>query len=195
MAKLVVSILTTLDGYCAGPGGALDRMPMGPAFGVHNLDLMRRADTLLFGATTFPMFEGYWPKVDRSPGSNPVEREIAERVEAAKKLVVSDKLVVRPDSPWKSTEVVSRAKGRARIAELKAAPGPDLLVYGSHVLYSDLLAAGLVDELHLLVGNALLGAGVPTFEPGLAMEWRVLAQCRLPESDIVAIHYDCRAKA
>jgi len=139
------------------------------------------------------MFEGYWPKVDRGPSSDPVEREIAERVEAAKKLVVSDKLRVSPDSPWKSTEVVPRAKGRTRIAELKAAPGPDLLIYGSHVLYSDLLTAGLVDELHLLVGNTLLGAGVPTFEPGIAQQWRVLDQRRLPESDIVAIHYDCRA--
>ena len=81
----------------------------------------------------------------------------------------------------------------ARISELKAAPGPDMLIYGSHLLCNALLAQGLVDELHLLLGNVLLGGGVPTFEPGLAQQWRLRGQGRLPGSDTVALHYDCRA--
>lgn len=194
MAKLIVSILSSLDGFCAGPGGRLDGLPMGPAFGVHNLELMRRAGTLLFGAVTFPMFEGYWPQVDRGPGSEPVEREIAERVAAARKLLVSDRLRPSPASPWADTEVVRRAQAHARIAELKAKPGPDLLIYGSHVLYNDLLVHGLVDELHLLVGNVVLGDGVPTFEPGLVRPLTLLGQRRLPDSDIAALHYDCRPR-
>ena len=192
MAKLIVSILSSLDGYCAGPGGALASLPMDAAFSAHNLDCMRRAGTLLFGATTFPMFEAYWPNVDRGPGSEPVQREIAERVGSARKVLASDRLVVRPDSPWADTEVVSRVQAPTRIGQLKAAPGPDLLIYGSHVLYNDLLARRLVDELHLLVGSVLLGEGVPTFEPGLAQNWKLLGQNRLPGSDTVALHYDCR---
>lgn len=194
MAKLIVSILSSLDGYIAGPGGTLTGMPMDAAFSVHNLDCMRRAGTLLFGATTFPMFEAYWPHVDRGPGSDPVQREISERVAAARKLVVSDHLVVQPGSPWADTEVVPRAQARARISALKAAPGPDLLVYGSHLLYHGLLAQGLVDELHLLVGNVLLGEGVPAFEPGLAQQWGLLRHRRLEGSDTVALHYDCRPR-
>jgi len=194
MAKLIVSILSSLDGYCAGPGGTLAGLPMDAAFNGHNLDCMRRAGTLLFGATTFPMFEAYWPQVERGPGSEPVQREIAERVAAARKLLVSDRLGVRPESPWAGTEVITRAQAPARIAELKAAPGPDLLIYGSHLLYNGLLAHGLVDELHLLVGGVLLGEGVPTFEPGLAQHWVLLDQRRLPGSDTVALHYDCRPR-
>lgn len=192
MARLIVSILTSLDGFCAGPGGSLDGLPMDASFDVHNLALLRSAGTLLFGATTFPMFEGYWPKVDRGPGSDPVQREIAQRVDAARKLLVSDRLRVGPDSPWPDTEVVPRAQARSRIAQRKAEPGPDLLIYGSHVLYNGLLAQGLVDELHLLVGNVLLGDGVPTFERGHVQRWSLLQQRRLPGSDIVALHYDCR---
>jgi dihydrofolate reductase len=192
MAKLIVSILSSLDGYCAGPGGALDGLPMDRAFDAHNLDLLRRAGTLLFGATTFPMFEAYWPEVDRGPGSEPVQREIAERVAAARKVLVSDRLRVRPDSPWADTEVIPRAKSRGRIAELKAEPGPDLLIYGSHLLFNGLLAHDLVDELHLLVGNVLLGDGVPTFEPGLAQRWKLLGQRQLPGSNTAALHYGCR---
>jgi dihydrofolate reductase len=194
MAKLIVSILSSLDGYCAGPGGSLAGMPMDAAFSVHNLDCMRRAGTLLFGATTFPMFDAYWPNVDRGPGSEPVQREIAERVAKARKVLVSDRLKVRPSSPWADTEVISRAQAGARIGELKAAPGPDLLIYGSHLLFNGLLAHGLVDELHLLLGNVVLGEGVPTFEPGLAQRWELRSQKRLAGSDTVALHYDCRPR-
>lgn len=194
MAKLIVSILTSLDGYCAGPGGTLAGLPMDGAFDAHNLDCLRRADTLLFGATTFPMFEAYWPQVDRGPGSEPVQREIAERVAAARKLLVSDSLRVSPASPWADAEAIPRAQALARIAQLKAVPGPDLLIYGSHLLCNGLLVHGLVDELHLLVGNVLLGEGVPTFEPGLTQRWMLLDQRRLPGSDTVALHYDCRRR-
>lgn len=196
MAQLIVSILSSLDGYCAGPGGTLAGLPMAGAFDVHNLDCMRRAGTLLFGATTYPMFEAYWPHVDRSPGSDPVQREIAERVAAARKLLVSDHLALRPGAPWAdSTTVVPRAQAHAHIRQLKAVPGPDLLVYGSHLLYCDLLAHGLVDELHLLLAPVLLGGldgCVPTFEQGLTQPWALRGQRRLPGSDIVALHYDCR---
>ncbi|WP_054312260.1 dihydrofolate reductase family protein [Mesorhizobium sp. 1M-11] len=193
MAKLVVSILSSLDNYCAGPGGRLDMLPMGPAFDAHNLELMRSAGTLLFGATTFPMFEGYWPNVDRGPASDPVQREIAERADAAHKLVASDTLVVAKTSPWAGAEVVKRTRVHARITELKAQAGADLLIFGSSVLFNDLLAHGLVDEFHLLVGNVVLGGGVRTFQPGSSAPFKLLGQRRLAGSDIAALHYDCRA--
>ncbi len=193
MAKLVVSILSSLDGYCAGPGGSLDGLPMDAAFNAHNLECMRRAGTLLFGATTFPMFEAYWPHVDRGPGSDPVLKEIAQRVEGARKVLVSDRLGVRAESPWTGTEVIPRERSGERIAQLKAVPGPDLLIFGSHLLFNGLLLQGLVDELHLLVGNVVLGEGVPTFEAGPAQRWCLVGQRRLEGSDTVALRYHCQA--
>ena len=192
MAKLIVSILSSLDNYCAGPGGRLDSLPMAGAFDAHNLDLLRSADTLLFGAVTFPMFEAYWPNVDRSPASDPVQREIAERVEGARKIAVSNTLTISPNSPWADAEVVRQDRAFARIAELKAQAGKDMLIYGSSILFNSLLAQGLVDELHLLVGNVVLGAGVPTFQPGSNLPFKLLGHRQLPNSDIAALHYELR---
>lgn len=192
MAKLIVSILSSLDNHCAGPDGRLDALPMSGAFDAHNLELLRSADTLLFGAVTFPMFEAYWPNVDRSPHGDPIQREIAERVEGARKIAVSDTLTISPNSPWAGAEVVRRNQAHTRIAELKAQPGKDMLIYGSSILFNGLLARGLVDELHLLLGNVVLGEGVRTFHPGLNARFRLLSHRQLPESDIAALHYDLR---
>jgi dihydrofolate reductase len=153
---------------------------------------MRDASTYLFGALTFPMFEGYWPTVDRSSNAEPIAREIAERFDDSPKLVVSDTLSVSQTSPWVATEVVRRANAHTRIAELKKQPSGDILIFGSHILANDLLEQGMVDEFHLLVGNVVLGDGIRTFEPGLNGRFKLLGQQQLEDSDIAALHYDCR---
>jgi len=194
MAKLVVSTLVSLDGHCAGAGGNLAAMPMDAAFDAHNLELMRSAGTLLFGRTTFCMFRSFWPNV--APDDEavpPTVREIARLVAAAGKLVVSDTLAPDPAGPWAEAEHVRRGDAHARIRQLRARQDRDLLIYGSPVLASDLLAHGLVDELHLLMGNVVLGEGVPALQKAAARPLRLVGQQRLDGSDTVHLHYACRS--
>jgi dihydrofolate reductase len=192
MAPLIVSHLSSLDGFLAGPGGDLSRLPMGPAFDAHNLGLLRGAGTLLFGRTTFELFRAFWPQV--GPDDDPVLREIAALLRGAAKLVVSDTLVLAPDEPWAEAEVVGRAAARDRIARLKAEESRPLLIYGSATLWNELLAQGLVDELHLLMGPVVLGAGVPVFAPGAPREMTLLDSRLLPGSQIVALRYAATAR-
>ena len=49
------------------------------------------------------------------------------------------------------------------VHRLKVEDGGDILVFGSVPVWNDLLAVGLVDELHVMVGNGVLGEGVPAF--------------------------------
>lgn len=193
MPRLVFSNLVSLDGFCAGPGGDLARLPMGgTAFDDHNLDLLRSAGTLLFGRVTFGMFQGYWPQVARDASAGAVQAEIAARVGRMPKLVVSDTLVLDGEAPYRDAEVVRRKQAHARIQALKATSEGDLLAYGSHVLMNDLLRAGLVDELRVLVGNVVLGEGVRLFERAVDDALPLVEHRRLPMSDIVVLRYAFR---
>ena len=93
-----------------------------------------------------------------------MEREISRLNGAIQKLVVSDSLEVDAVDGWGPTRVVRRADAHAEVAALKESPGRDILMFGSHVLWNDLLAAGLVDELHFMIGAGVIGEGVRAFE-------------------------------
>jgi dihydrofolate reductase len=100
-----------------------------------------------------------------------------------------------PQHPGGDAEVVARQQAHARIAQIKASTRRDVLVFGSHVLWNDLLAHGLVDELHLLMGPVVLGGGVRAFEQGLATPLRLTIERRLSASDTVLLQYNCRSRA
>ncbi len=192
MAKLIISTLCSLDGYCAGPGGVLDALPMDAAFDAHNLELMRHAGTLLFGATTFGLFRDFWPQQNpQNPALSAAVREIARLIAPMQKLVVSDGLAPADAGPWQEAKIVRRAHAQARIQALKASAARDLLIYGSPLLASDLLAQGLVDELNLLIGPVLLGAGLPALRKGLPAPLRLLDARRLDGSDTMRLRYAC----
>ena len=164
-------------------------MPLDGSFSAYNLERLRTADTLLLGRSTFEGFRSYWPDVADDPAQDETEREISRRNTAARKVVVSDSL--RPDElgGWGEAELVRRADAHDAVRRLKAEDGADILVFGSIPVWNDLLAAGLVDELHVMVGNGVLGDGVPAFTAPVAARLPLREMRRLEGSDNVLLVY------
>jgi len=201
MRKLIVCNIMSLDGYFKGPGGNVMALPMDGFFDEHNLERLRAADTLLLGATTYTGLKGYWPAVAANPEVSPavaanpdvadIHRETGLRNNEIQKVVVSDSLTADDTAPWtETTTIVRRADARQAVAELKDQPGKDILMFGSRTLWNDLLVAGLVDELHLMVGATVLGGGTPTFGGGPVPPLRLVNTRRRDGSDNLLLRYE-----
>jgi dihydrofolate reductase len=191
MAKLIVSNIVSLDGYIAGPGGNPAVLPMDQAFDAYNLERLRSAGTLVLGRKTFEMFRAFWPSVQHAAEAPPVLREIAQLNGAMPKLVVSDSLVIEPGSPWCDARVLRRQDAVAELARATATSDKDLLVFGSRTLWNSLLTAGIVDELHLMIGNVVLGAGEAAFAQALPQTLGLVAERRFAGSQNVLLQYVC----
>lgn len=164
MRKLIVSNLMSLDGYASGPGDDVMALPFDTTFSEYNLELMQKADILVSGAKTYRGFLSYWPAIADDPTQPGVERAISRRHRELEHLVVSDSLTVEDTGPWRDkTRIVGRDEAPQAIALAKEGGGGALLVFGSMTTWNDLLAAGLVDELHMMVGAGVLIDGVPAF--------------------------------
>ncbi len=200
MRKVVVTNLVSLDGYVAGPGDDLSVMPIDHGFDRYNLQRLRAADTILMGARTFRGVIGFWPHVledpsfspavQMDPSAAPIHAEIAARNRETRKIVISDSLTPADAEPWSaSTTIVPRAAARDTVGRLRAEDGDEIVVFGSPTVWNDLLQAGLVDELHLLVGPAAVGGGVAAFRSGTAARLRLTDHRRLDDSSLVLLTY------
>jgi dihydrofolate reductase len=190
MAKLIVCNIVSLDGKHTGPGDDVMVMPMDQAFNAYNLERLRSAERLLLGRRTYDGFRSFWPSVDGDPRFDETNWAISRRNNALEKVVVSDSLDAEETEPWRdTTRIVRRREAHQRIAELKREPGGDILVFGSHTLWNDLLANGLVDELHLMIGPTVVGDGTPAFEGGRPVSLRLLETRSWAGSGNVLLRY------
>ena len=196
MRKIIVYNVISLDGYHTGPGNDVSVMfpMMGKVFDTYNAELLRQADVHLVGRLSFELFQSFWPKVAENPDSEewtPEQREMSNAGESVKAIVVSDTLT----GNWPDIRIVRRADAYQQIAELKRQPGKDILITGSRTLWNDLLAHDLIDEIHLMIGNRVLGAGVPVFVGRHDASLRLIDIRRWEDSDNVLLRYEVRRKS
>jgi dihydrofolate reductase len=199
MRNLIVSNAMSLDGYYEGPGKNVMALfdyrwdyPTDESFDAYNAERLRAADTLLLGRVSYRGFKGFWPSVADDPDATPIQREISHLNNAIDKVVISDSLTPEEAAPWHNTRIIGRVDAHEQIAELKRQSGKDILVFGSHTLWNDLLTKDLVDELHLMIGPVVLGAGTPLFDGQPAVSLRLIETRMWDDSGNVLVQYEVR---
>jgi dihydrofolate reductase len=172
MRKLIVGAFVSLDGVMQAPGGPDEDRSGGFEFGGwvqpwwdETLSAVMSASfdhpfALVLGRKTYDIFAAYWPKVKTEPGS--LDAQVATTFNATTKYVATHS----PQTlDWKNSESLG-GDVVARLKELKAHNGPELLTQGSGNLIQTLLAADLIDEFRLLIFPLLLGKGKKLFDSG-----------------------------
>lgn len=164
MRKLIVAEHISLDGVVQAPGGP-EEDPSGgfrlggwtvpyadDATGQAVRDLFAQPFELLLGRRTYDIWAAYWPHVRAG-------HAIADRFNGTRKHVATH----RSDTlDWQNSHALEGDLADA-IRALKRQDGLNLLTWGSADMVRQLLAAGLVDELRMLIYPVVLGRGKRLF--------------------------------
>ena len=154
MRRLVAYELVSLDGVAEDPDAFMLEWDqdmddnLGRVIGTQ--------DTVLLGRRTYEEWARFWPGQDIQPFSdfiNPVEKFVATST------------ALEPD--WQNATAIVGRVGEF-VSDLKAGEGGDIGLHGSIALTRSLLAAGLVDELRVVVFPAIQIAGRKLFDGAVA---------------------------
>ncbi len=159
MRKLIVFNHVTLDGYFVGANGDFRWAHSGnddaeySAFVAENA---RGGGHLLFGRITYQLMASYWP-TPIADQQNPV---VAAAMNRMPKVVFSRTL---DQATWSNTRLV---KGNIvqEVRKMKEEPGPDMVIFGSGSIITQIAPEHLIDEYQMVVDPVVLGKGRSMFE-------------------------------
>ncbi|MFF5210162.1 dihydrofolate reductase family protein [Streptosporangium sp. NPDC000396] len=182
MRTFKLQVQTSVDGYMAGPNGEMDWMtfPWTDDINAYIAALTAPVDTIVLGRK---LAEGFIPTWAAGPEGE--TQEAIDWMNKTPKVVISNTLT---ESPWENTVVADDLA--ETVNRLKGQPGGDMIAYGGGTLVSNLIAKGLLDELHLFVNPTAIGAGMPVF-PTLDAHQRLrLVAARPFDCGITALHFE-----
>jgi len=189
MRKLIVHEFMTLDGVMQAPGGKDEDRDGGFEHGGWTLPywhddigknfgaLMQDVDAFLLGRRTYVTHaEAFEPL--------PAGNFFGDMMNAPKKYVVS-KTLQKPI--WRNTTII-RDNVIDSVRALKAQSGKSIFIDGSSQLVHALIAADLIDELHLTLYPLALGSGKRVLPDGVYSLFSLKSATPYP-TGVVGLHY------
>jgi dihydrofolate reductase len=158
MRKITAGLFISLDGVVEAPDEwhfPYFNEEMGAAVDA----TLGAADTILFGRKTYDSFAEAWPEREAAGGE---DAGLARKLGDARKIVVSHQQL---EFTWRNSEQLEGDLVEA-VTALKNEPGANIGLSGSVSVVRQLLAAGLLDELHLLVHPIAVRKGMRLFDEG-----------------------------
>ena len=154
MRKLIAAMNMTLDGFCDHTAMIAD-----DEIHQHYNELLKSADTLIYGRVTYQLMESYWPTVVQQPTGNKPIDEFGVLIDNISKIVYSHTL---EKVEWKNS-ILKREINKEEILALKQQEGKPILV-GSPGMIVAFTKLGLIDEYQLGVQPTILGHGLTLFK-------------------------------
>jgi dihydrofolate reductase len=186
VAKLIYIANASLDGYVEDKSGDIEWLsPDEEVFAFHT-DFQRPIGTYLYGRRMYETMV-YWETASTSGDLRPAAtRDFAEIWRAAEKIVYSRTL----QTPSSARTRIERDFDPAAIRQLKESSPHDLTVGGAK-LAGEAIAAGLVDECHLLLAPIIVGGGKRPLPDDVRIQLELLDEHRF-RSGVVHLRYRVR---
>ncbi|WP_345953721.1 dihydrofolate reductase family protein [Mucilaginibacter sp. PAMB04168] len=180
MRKVSFALNISLDGYCDHTLGEPSEELM-----EYFAAMMDDVDLLFYGRVMYQLMFPYWADVAKDRSGSAAEIRFAERLVAIDKVVVSRTL----ENVEGNTTII-RSNPAAELQKLKQQPGKTISV-DTVSLLPELMAAGLIDEFHLVVHPIMAGSGRHLLPAGsLPQIFKLeLVETKIFKNGCVALHY------
>jgi dihydrofolate reductase len=182
VARLIYSVITSLDGYVADEDGNFDWAAPDDEVHAFANDLERTIGTHLYGRRMYEVM-AFWETADTLADEPPVIAEYAHIWQAADKVVYSRSL----DAVTTARTRLEREFDPDAVRQMKTQSGSDISVGGPH-LAAEAIKAGLVDEYHLFVVPVVVGGGNPSLPSEVRLKLELLDERRF-SNGTVHLHY------
>ncbi|EFE78010.1 dihydrofolate reductase family protein [Streptomyces filamentosus] len=186
MAKLIYSMITSLDGYAEAAEGGLGTGAEDPEVHTFVNDLFRPVGTYLYGRRMYETMV-YWETALDEPDQPPHIAQYARDWQAAEKVVYSTTL----DAVSSAKTRIERSFDPDTVGRLKAEADADLTVDGPN-LAAQAIAAGLVDEYHLFITTSVVGGGKRFFPDGVRLDLELVEERAFAASGLIYARYRTR---
>ncbi|GAB1580327.1 dihydrofolate reductase family protein [Phyllobacterium phragmitis] len=186
MAKLVLSMFMSLDGYIEKPNGEFAPPAWSDDLSRHwSGYALERAGHLIYGRTNFLFNKGFWSAADTDPESPAAGIPYAGIMNRLPKTVFSTTLTGDPG--WNATLVKDDMAGA--IARVKAEAKGDIYSFGGAGVANSLVVLDLVDEYRLMVTPVLFGDGKRLFADGRPEIKLTLIEAKPLDTGAIILHY------
>jgi len=193
MAKLILEMQTSLDGFMAGPQGQTDWMVWnwGPEWTWDktlqdfHTNLTRLASHILISRQMAE--EGFTAHWKQAAAQNNEQSTFAEHISKTPKIVISTTLTKDQQIPGGWNETLSIEKSIDFLEDFKHKAHGTILVYGGATLVSSLLEKKYIDELYLVVNPVAIGEGLNVFN---SIKYFQLIDVESYQSGIAVLHYE-----
>ncbi|MCL4517906.1 MAG: dihydrofolate reductase family protein [Thaumarchaeota archaeon] len=184
MRQLIIDIIMSLDGYYTDLNNNIDWFDFSTEEQEWSKDILRRADTLVFGRRTYEEFSTFWPTP--KPEAIGFDPYIIQRLNEMPKIIFSKSLT---EASWKPSTIMKDENLPGVISKLKNESGKCILVIGSGSLVAALAKEGLVDEYRIRIRPIILGAGKPLFIDRNARHPLELVSSQAFNNGVLGLHY------
>ncbi|PWU69903.1 dihydrofolate reductase family protein [Gracilibacillus dipsosauri] len=186
MAKLIYSMLTSLDGYTEDKHGKFGwGVPEDEEVHSYINELTSSVGIYLYGRKMYEVM-AYWETAHRIPDQPEFVLDWAHQWKAAEKIVYSSTLT----EPRSARTLIKRYFDPEEIQKLKSDAEYDITVDGPE-LASQAIKAGLVDEFQMIMCPVIVGGGKRFFPAGVRQELELIEDRRF-DNGLVVLRYAAR---
>jgi dihydrofolate reductase len=148
-------------------------------------EVEEQTDTVLMGRTGWQEWAGYWPNATQ-------DGDFADFINAVPKHVASRTLAAEDLAAWRNSHLIA-GELEDFVKQLKAHPGGNIAVMGGMSLVRQLLVAGLMDELTLIMHPVVAGSGRRLFDDGTPTTRLELLRSEITQKGNAVLTYARRA--